>query len=235
MLKCQIPPLVQVTLSDVQKKSDEAEKKLRHKARDLLIVEDDMMHLEQEMQARRDHCASITVDKAKLLEQISEEEETACMARAQFDIYRRKMVSHRQAVLRKMDHTDACKEEKTTLVEKLRKFKEELKEDLENPHGIKVQSEKREIEALTVEIGELMENIAERRESLQKELESHVQLKQDIEGQTKRFNAIIKHLHCQISKAQASHRLMSKEIYHMERQKVELQRQLGSSNDSDQC
>uniref|UniRef100_A0A3Q2YTH3 Coiled-coil domain containing 122 n=1 Tax=Hippocampus comes TaxID=109280 RepID=A0A3Q2YTH3_HIPCM len=158
----------------------------------------DMMHLEQEMQARRDHCASITVDKAKLLEQISEEEETACMARAQFDIYRRKMVSHRQAVLRKMDHTDACKEEKTTLVEKLRKFKEELKEDLENPHGIKVQ----EIEALTVEIGELMENIAERRESLQKELESHVQLKQDIEGQTKRFNAIIKHLHCQISKAQ---------------------------------
>ncbi|XP_051914990.1 uncharacterized protein LOC127596488 isoform X2 [Hippocampus zosterae] len=233
MLKCQIPPLVQVTLSDVQKKSDEAEKKLRHKARDLLIVEDDMMHLEQEMQARRDHCTSITVDKAKLQEQISEEEEKACMARAQFDIYRRNMVSHRQAVLRKMDHTDACKEEKRTLVEKLRT--EELKEDLENPHGIKVQSEKREIEALTAEIGELTENIAERRESLQKELESHVQLKQDIEGQTKRFNAIIKHLHCQISKAQAAHRLMSKDIYYMERQKVELQRQLGSSNDSDQC
>lgn len=126
----------------MQKKSNEAEKKLSHKARDLLIMEDDMIHLEQQMQARRDHCASITVDKTKLLEQISEEEEKACMARAQFDIYRRKMVGHRQAVLHKVDHTDACKEEKRTLVQKLRKSKEELKQDLENPHGITVQSEK---------------------------------------------------------------------------------------------
>ncbi|KAM9831009.1 coiled-coil domain-containing protein 122 [Syngnathus typhle] len=225
---------LQVTLLDVQKKSDEAEKKLKRTARDLLIMEDDMIHLEQKMQAGRDQCVSITVENTKLLEQINEGEEKACMQRAQFDLYRKKMEDHRQAVLRVVGQTDTC-EEKRTLVQKLRKAKEELKEDLKNPHGVNVQSAKREIAALRVEIEEMMKNILQKRESLQKELETHAQIKQDIEGQTKRFDAISKHLHCQISKTQAARRLMSRDINHMERRKAELQKQLGLSNDSAQC
>lgn len=42
-----------------------------------------------------------------------------------------------------------------------------------------------------METGELMENIAKRRESLQKELESHVQLKQDIEVWQKKLSRLL--------------------------------------------
>ncbi|XP_077370055.1 coiled-coil domain-containing protein 122 isoform X2 [Festucalex cinctus] len=219
-----------VTLSDVQRNSDEAEKKLRQTTRDLLFMEDDMIRLEQQVQDGRDRCASITVDKAKLLEQISEEEEKACTAQAQFDIYRTKMEDHMRAVLRQ---TDACAEEKRTLVQKLRMAKEELKEDLKNPHGINVQSAKREIDALRSEIGEMMGNIAQLKEHLRKELENQTQIKQDIEGQSQHFEAVSKHLYCQINKAQVTHRGISKDIDHMEKRKAELQRQLGSSNASD--
>ncbi|XP_061634251.1 coiled-coil domain-containing protein 122-like isoform X1 [Phyllopteryx taeniolatus] len=226
---------LQVTLSDVQKNSDEAEKKLKCKVRDLLIMEDDMIHLEQKMQAGRDCCASITAEKTKLLEQIIEEEEKACMARAQFDIYQRKMEGHRQAVLNVVGQTDICMQEKRALVQELRNAKEELKEDLKNPKGNRVQTAKREIDTLKREIGVMRENIAQRREDQQKVLETHAQIKKEIESQNKRFEAISKHLHCQIIKAQAVHRQMSRDIYHMERQKAELQRQLESSNYSAQC
>ncbi|XP_077425162.1 coiled-coil domain-containing protein 122 isoform X2 [Vanacampus margaritifer] len=223
---------LQATLSDVQKNSDEAEKKLRQTTRDLLFMEDDVVRLEQRVQAGRDQCASITAEHTKLLEQISEEEEKASMARAQFQIYRRKMEEHMQAVLRSVGRTDACTEEKRTLVQKVRKAKEELKEDLKNPHGIEVQSAKREIDALRGEIGEMMANIAKRKENLQKELETQALIKQDIAGQRQRFEAVSKHLSCQINKAQVAYRDISKDIHHTERRKAELQRQLGLSKDS---
>ncbi|XP_061687239.1 uncharacterized protein LOC133506796 isoform X4 [Syngnathoides biaculeatus] len=186
---------LQVTLSDVQKNCDEAEKKLRHKMRDLFILEDDMIHLEQQMQAGRDYCASITAEKTKLLEQIFEEEEKASMAQAQFDLYRRKMEGHRQAIMHAVGQTDICMQDKRALVQKLRMAKEELKEDLKNPNGNKVQMAK---------------------------------------GQNKHFETISKDLHCQIGKAQAVHRQLSRDLYHMERRKAELQKQL-QSNYSGQC
>ncbi|XP_061687238.1 uncharacterized protein LOC133506796 isoform X3 [Syngnathoides biaculeatus] len=223
-----------VTLSDVQKNCDEAEKKLRHKMRDLFILEDDMIHLEQQMQAGRDYCASITAEKTKLLEQIFEEEEKASMAQAQFDLYRRKMEGHRQAIMHAVGQTDICMQDKRALVQKLRMAKEELKEDLKNPNGNKVQMAKGEINALTMEVGVMRKNIVQMKENKQKVLETHAQIKKDIEGQNKHFETISKDLHCQIGKAQAVHRQLSRDLYHMERRKAELQKQL-QSNYSGQC
>ncbi|XP_057686465.1 uncharacterized protein LOC130912410 isoform X2 [Corythoichthys intestinalis] len=230
MKKCKIPTHVKVTLSDMQKNSDEAENKLRRKAGHLVIMEDDLLHIEQQVEAGRDHCASLTADKTKLSEQIGGEEEKACILRSQFDIYRRKMEGHRQAVLHAVSGIDVC--EKMELVQKMRKAKEDLKEDLKNPHGMKVQTTKREIDALTGEIREMMENIAEMREIHLKELESHAQIKKDIEVQNQRFDDISGQLHSQISKAEAVDGQMSRDINLMERKKAQLLRQLGSSTDS---
>ncbi|XP_077450964.1 coiled-coil domain-containing protein 122 [Stigmatopora argus] len=218
---------LQVTLSNVQKNSDEAEKKLRRKVGHLIIMEDDLLHHEQQIEAGRDHCASLIVEKTKLLDQITEEEEKARKLRSQFDIYRRKMESHRQAILHAVGEIDVC--EKRELVQKMRKAKEDLKEDLNNPHGIKVQTATREIDALTGEIRVRMENIAEMREIKRKELESHTRIKKDIEVQKQHFDDIRKQLHSQISRAQAIHGQMSRDIHLMERKKAQLLQQLNSS------
>ncbi|XP_054647524.1 uncharacterized protein LOC129189647 [Dunckerocampus dactyliophorus] len=225
---------LQVTLADLQKTGDEAEKKLRCKSTELLFLEGEMMHLKRQMQARHDQCASIRADNTKLLEQISEAEEKACTAQTRFEIYRRKMNDYRQAVLHASGWTLACKEleEKRALFQSLRKAKEELKEDLKNSQGNTARTAKREVDALTEEIAAMRKTIAERRENLQKELESHAQIKKDIEIQNKRFAAMVKCLHRQLSKAQALHRQMSSDVYRMERQIAELKMKLGSSSDS---
>ncbi|XP_077580179.1 coiled-coil domain-containing protein 122 [Stigmatopora nigra] len=216
-----------MTLSDVQKNSDVAEKKLRRKVGHLVIMEDDLLHHEQQIQAGRDHCASLIVEKTKLLDQITEEEVKARMLRSQFDIYRRKMEGHRQAILHAVGEIDVS--EKRELVRKMRKAKEDLKEDLKNPHGIKVQTTMREIDALTGEIRVTMENIAEMMEMKRKELESHTRIKTDIKVQKQHFDDISKQLRSQLSRAQAIHGQTSRDIHLMERKKAQLLQQLDSS------
>ncbi|XP_061841417.1 coiled-coil domain-containing protein 122 [Nerophis lumbriciformis] len=225
---------LQVILAGEQKKGDEAQRKLRCKATELLVLEDEMTHLKQQMQAQHDQCASIRADNTKLQEQICEQEEKACTARIQFNIYRRKMNGHRQAALHAAGWTSACKEleEKRALVQTLRKAKGELEEDLKNCHGNTARMAKREVDALKGEIAVMRKTIAGMRENLQKELETHAQRKKDIEIQNKRFAAMVKCLHRQLSKAQAFHRQMSSDMDHMERQITELKSKLGSTNDS---
>ncbi|XP_044200477.1 coiled-coil domain-containing protein 122-like [Thunnus albacares] len=225
---------LKVSLSDVEKKAEEAEQELRSKVRELLMLEGEVEHLELQRRVLHDRCASISADNTKLQIRISEEEEKACTALAGFNTYRNKMEGHRAAVLHAESQTEAHKEleEKRALVRMLTQTKEELKEDLENPNGNTVQMAKREINALKGEITVMRKSVAERREQLRKEFVTQSQIKKDIQIQNRRYEAIIKRLRCQLSKAQAVHRQMSGDIYHMERQIAKLKRQLESSQDS---
>ncbi|XP_063734275.1 coiled-coil domain-containing protein 122-like [Eleginops maclovinus] len=94
---------------------------------------------------------------------------------------------------------------------------------------ISLQSEN---ETLKKEISEMRESISVKKAQVRKEFLTHTQIKKDIEIQNKRYEAIVKRLHCQLSRAQAVHRQMSEEVYHMERQLAELKGQRGSSQDS---
>nr|XP_057907940.1 coiled-coil domain-containing protein 122 [Doryrhamphus excisus] len=225
---------LQVTLADLQKTGDEAEKKLRCEVAKVLFLENEMMHLKQEMQARHDQCAAIRADNTKLLEQISEAEEKACTSQTQFDIYRTKMNDHRLAILHAAGLSLVCKEleERKALVQRLRKAKEELKEDVKNPQGSTVLTAKREVDALKEEIAAMKKTISERRENLQKELQTHAEIKKDIEIQNKRFEAMVKYFRRQLSRARAFHGQMSTEIADLKRQIAELKRKVGSSNGS---
>ncbi|KAM7375257.1 hypothetical protein PAMA_014379 [Pampus argenteus] len=225
---------LQACLSDVEKKSEEAEQELRSKVRELLMLEGEIEHLELQTRVLHDRCASISTDNTELQMHISEEEESACTALAGFSTYRNRIEGHRAAVLHAESETDAYKEleEKKALVRMLTQTKEELREDLENPNGNAVQMAKREVDALKGEIAVMKKNIVERGKQVEKECETQAQIKKDIEIQNRRYEAIIKRLRCQLNKAQAVHRQMSGDIYHMERQIAELRRQLESSQDS---
>ncbi|XP_056226855.1 coiled-coil domain-containing protein 122-like isoform X1 [Seriola aureovittata] len=222
---------LQTTLSDVEMKGKKAEQQLRSRVREILVLEGDMEHLEQQTKVLHDRCVSISKENAELQIRTREEEEKACVAREGFDTYRQKMEGHRAAVLHAASQTEVHKklEEKKALVRMLTRKKEELKKDLENPNGDSVHMAKREIDALKEEISVRRKAIAERRERLQKEHATHTQIKRDIEIQNKRYEAIVKRLHCQLSRAQAVYRQMSEDIYHMERQLAELKNQQESS------
>ncbi|XP_051798316.1 coiled-coil domain-containing protein 122 [Acanthochromis polyacanthus] len=225
---------LQAALSDVEGKGEVAEQELRSKMRELLMLEGELEQLERQTKVHHDRCASISKDNTELQVLTREEEEAALMALAQFNTYRKKMQGHRAAVLCAASQTEAHKEleEKRALVRMLTQKKEELKEDLKNPNGNTVQTAKSEIDVLKKEISTKTMTIAEKKELLQKEFAIHAQIKKDIEIQNRRYEAIIKRLHCQLSRAQAAHRQMSDDIYHMKRQLAELRRRHQSSHDS---
>ncbi|XP_037552739.1 coiled-coil domain-containing protein 122-like [Nematolebias whitei] len=225
---------LQATLSDVEKKGEAAEQELRSKERDVLMVEGEMEHLERQIKDLHDRCATVRKENTELHIVISEEKEKARLVLATFDTYRAKMKGHRAAVLHSVSQTEVYKEleEKKVLVQKLKQMKEQLKEDLQNPNGNTVQIAKSEVNALKKEISERRKTLAERREELREEFETHVQLKKDIKIQNRRHEAIVKRLHCQVSRAQAAHRQMLDEVFHLKRQLEQLDRQQWLSQDS---
>lgn len=133
-----------MSLSDVEKKAEEAEQELRSKVRELHMVEGEVEHLELQTRLLHDRCTSTSTDNTELQVHISEEEESACKALAGFNTYRNKIKSHRAAVSHAESQTEAHKdlEEKRELVRMLTQTKEELKKDLENPNGNTVQMAK---------------------------------------------------------------------------------------------
>ncbi|XP_034029408.1 coiled-coil domain-containing protein 122-like [Thalassophryne amazonica] len=225
---------LQQILSDVEKRGNEAELELKSKVRESLMLEENMEQLERQTYLLQVRCTSISVDITNLRLRVNEEEEKACTALAGYEVYQKKMEGHRAAVLHALRQTEAHKEleEKKARVRIMTQKKQELMEDLENPNGNTLSVEKGEIDAVKEQIDILKTAVAEKRAKLQEEFDTQTQLKKDIEIQNRRYEAIIKRLHCQRSKAQAVHRQMSADIYHMERQITELKRQLESWQDS---
>uniref|UniRef100_A0AAQ4NXI0 Coiled-coil domain containing 122 n=1 Tax=Gasterosteus aculeatus aculeatus TaxID=481459 RepID=A0AAQ4NXI0_GASAC len=219
---------LQASLLDVERKGEVAEQELRSKVREFLMLEAETEHLERQTNLLRGRCGAIGKENTELQSSISEEEESAGMARARFNAYRSKMEGHRAAVWQAASRTEAHREleEKRKLVRMLTQKKEELKEDLEDPNGNTVQRAKSENDALKTEILDRREAIAKKRAQVQKEFEAHTQIKKDVEIQNRRYEAIVKRLHCQLSRAQAVHRQMSEDVYRMERQLAELRGQL---------
>lgn len=222
------------SLLDVENKCKMAETQLRSKVRLLLTLESDMEHLEQQTRVLFDECTAISQDNTQLGGCIRAKEQGASSALEMYNSHRKKMADYRAAVLIAATRTEAHKElvEKRAHVKMLKQKKEELKDDLANPNGSNVQMAKIEISALKEHIIVKKKTVAEKRAKLQKESETHIQKKKDIEIQNKRYEAIVKRLHCQLSKAQAVHRQTSADIYHMERQIAELKRQLETSQGS---
>uniref|UniRef100_A0A3Q2PU58 Uncharacterized protein n=1 Tax=Fundulus heteroclitus TaxID=8078 RepID=A0A3Q2PU58_FUNHE len=187
------------TLADIEKKFQHAEQELRSKSREIQLLEGEIEHLERQRKILLESCTSISKENIELQMLIQEEEDNAQLTLGKFDMYRKKMKGHRDTVLQAMSQTETHREleEKRMLVCKLRQEKEQLRKDLQNPNDN------------TPQMRELLDKkvaIAERREHLKNEFETHAKLKKDIEIQNRRHEAIVKRLRSQLSRAQAVHR-----------------------------
>ncbi|XP_014833905.1 PREDICTED: coiled-coil domain-containing protein 122 [Poecilia mexicana] len=231
--KQKILKTLQAALADIEKKTAHAEQQLRSKLREIHLLEGEMEHLERQRVLLQDHCASINRENVKRHMLIQDKEENARSTLEKISMYRNKMKGHRDAVLQAVSQTEAHREleENRMLVLKLRQEKEQLKEDLQNPNGITLQTAKEETDALKKEISERNIAIAGGREQLKKEFEIHAKLKRDIEIQNRRYEAIVKRLRCQLSRAQAVHRHTLDEIFHLQKELTELKGHQHSSQD----
>lgn len=198
----------QANLLETEKKGEMVEKELRSKIRKILAKEAEIEQLEKEINVLNDRQTLVSKENADLRRRIGEEEEDARKVLAQFSTYRTKMEGHRVAVWLVASRGEAQKvlEEKKASVRKLKKKREELREDLDKPNGSTVEKAKveavvhawvfksscyselllfknlqREIDALEVEISAMKKTVAEKRARLLEETETHAQFKEDAE------------------------------------------------------
>ncbi|XP_054128111.1 coiled-coil domain-containing protein 122 [Melozone crissalis] len=117
--------------------------------------------------------------------------------------------------------------EKKAVVEELKAKKEELICDLQNPEGSVIKQVQEEITHLKSEVTTLKDLINKKRDLLEEEKKKHAKLRKEIEVQNKRYDAILKRLHCQLNKVQSNKRQWHWNIQQLEKKAAELRKCLG--------
>ncbi|NXA48435.1 CC122 protein, partial [Nothocercus julius] len=116
---------------------------------------------------------------------------------------------------------------KQAVVKELRAKKEELMHDLQNPEGAVMKQVQEEITFFKREITEVKELINKKTNLLEEEKMLHAKLRKEIEVQNKRYDAILKRLHCQLNKLHSNKRQWHWNIQQMEKKAAELRKCLG--------
>nr|XP_045001699.1 coiled-coil domain-containing protein 122 isoform X1 [Jaculus jaculus] len=117
--------------------------------------------------------------------------------------------------------------EKQDLIKKLKKMKEELTHDLQNPQGNHITQLQEDISKLKNNIITVKESIVEKTYFLEEEKKTHEKLRKEIEVQHKRYDAILKRLHCQVNKLQSNRRQWQWNIQQLEKTVTELKKCIG--------
>ncbi|XP_063289625.1 coiled-coil domain-containing protein 122 [Pelobates fuscus] len=108
----------------------------------------------------------------------------------------------------------------------LKMQKEKLVRDLHDPKNSGIKQIQEETEELNEKLKEIKQLITAKRELYEKETATHAALKKEIEVQRKRYNAILKRLHCQLQKAQLSRRQYQWNIEQMQKTVTDLRENL---------
>lgn len=147
---------------EIKKKGEMVEQELRSTIREIMVKEAEIEQLEQQKQVLNDRCTSISNENAGLQMRTKEEEDNVRKVLAQFGSYRKKMEGHRLAVWLAASQGETQKVlGKKALVRKLKKKREELRDDLQNPNGSTVEKAKvKDIEKVVcVEVFGLCRNL----------------------------------------------------------------------------
>ncbi|KFQ71589.1 Coiled-coil domain-containing protein 122, partial [Phaethon lepturus] len=116
---------------------------------------------------------------------------------------------------------------KKDVVKELKTKKEELMRDLQNPEGSVIKQVQEDITLLKREIITLKEFINKKTDLLEEEKKMHAKLRKEIEVQNKRYDAILKRLHCQLNKLHSNKRQWHWNIQQLEKKAAELRKCLG--------
>ncbi|XP_069495141.1 coiled-coil domain-containing protein 122 [Ambystoma mexicanum] len=175
------------------------------------------------------HNQSLYAQIVKLKYKIKMQTEDLEILLARNNMYREKIASHKQlfseAEKKLTIVTDLL--EKRNEVYELRRRKEELICDLENPEGNTIKQVQGEISDLNGKITAIKQSMSDNSVLLEKEKEKHSKFRKEIEVQNKRYDAILKRLHCQLNKVQLSNRQRKWSIEQMEKTIADLKKCLG--------
>nr|XP_048278074.1 coiled-coil domain-containing protein 122 [Myodes glareolus] len=118
--------------------------------------------------------------------------------------------------------------EKRDLIKNLKTMKEDLMENLHNPQGSYTTQIQEDISKLMNKITTVKDSIIEKTYFIEEEKKTHEKLRKEIEVQRKRYDAILKRLHCQVNKIQLKKRNWQWNIQQLEKTAAELRKRLGA-------
>ncbi|NXI59254.1 CC122 protein, partial [Chloroceryle aenea] len=220
----------------LQAKFQDLEKEMNSILLEIKMIEREVHLQDDAIEVTKHHCENLEAEVRALYsenlrlrcdaETIQEEFE---MTFARNNEYREKIKAHKQIVWEMESQMPVMIElaKKKAVIKELKTKKEELMSDLQNPEGSVIKQVQEEITHLRREITTLKEFISKKTELLEEEKKKHAKLKKEIEVQNKRYNAILKRLHCQLNKLQSNRRQWHWNIQQLEKKAAELRKCLG--------
>ncbi|XP_053312001.1 coiled-coil domain-containing protein 122 [Spea bombifrons] len=146
--------------------------------------------------------------------------------REDFEAIVSRNTDYRKRIANKIKHFDEEENKLPVMIELIKKRneirilkqkKEQMMGSLHNPESTAIKQVQEEIECLRERINNLKQSIAAKHEAYEKEREIHAALRKEIEVHKKRYDAILKRLHCQLNKAQLKRRQYQWDIERMEK------------------
>ncbi|XP_041936925.1 coiled-coil domain-containing protein 122 [Alosa sapidissima] len=222
---------LQDTLSDLKSSCEAVDFELKKSNSQLSGVLCEIEQIKRHNSGLESRLHEINSENMKLRLQIQEQVERQQSTLARYSAYRNKMEDHRMAVAEAESQMPIYKElmEARQQVQQLREKRDALAIDLQNPEGEAVKQAQQEIDDLERQVSVKSKMVEDKQAFLRKEREVQAQLRKDIEIQHKRYDAIVKRLRCQLSKAQSNHRHLINDIRRMEKEVEELTRQVEES------
>ncbi|XP_053218127.1 coiled-coil domain-containing protein 122 [Podarcis raffonei] len=200
---------------------------------DRKATERQMFHQDEAIISTKDHCENLEVQITALyagnlklafdMETLQEEYKLMLQRNS---AYYAKMAAHRDQFVEAENKLPLMTEltKKRAAVKEMITNKEELMSVLQNPEVPD------EIAYLEAEINALKEAISGKENALREERNVHARLRKEIQVQNKRYEAILKRLHCQVNKFQSSKRQRHCNLQQMEEKVAELRNLLEATD-----
>ncbi|KAK4830158.1 hypothetical protein QYF61_008669 [Mycteria americana] len=223
-------------LLQLQAKFQELEKEMDFILLEMKMTEREIYLQDDAIEVSKHHCENLEAqvralysENVKLRRDAETVQEEFDMTFARNNEYREKIKAHKHLFWEMESKMPVMVElaKKKAVVKELKRKKEELMCDLQNPEGSVIKQVQEEITLLKREITTLKEFINKKTDLLEEEKRMHAKLRKEIEVQNKRYDAIIKRLHCQLNKLHSNKRQWYWNIQQLEKKAAELRKCLG--------
>ncbi|KAM7129918.1 coiled-coil domain-containing protein 122 [Ciconia maguari] len=223
-------------LLQLQAKFQELEKEMDFILLETKMTEREIYLQDDAIEVSKYHCENLEAQVRALYSENLKLRHDAETVQEEFEItfarnneYRDKIKAHKHLFWEMESKMPVMVElaKKKAVVKELKRKKEELMCDLQNPEGSVIKQVQEEITLLKREITTLKEFINKKTDLLEEEKRRHAKLRKEIEVQNKRYDAIIKRLHCQLNKLHSNKRQWYWNIQQLEKKAAELRKCLG--------
>ncbi|XP_058258558.1 coiled-coil domain-containing protein 122 [Hemibagrus wyckioides] len=221
---------LQDTLSKIVKSYDTVSSNIKLKEQQFSGITNVTEQVNRQNERQQTETQVIQMEILKLSYSIEEQLENSRFLLAWYNSYHNKMESYKMSLaaleIQATIHMELM--EKREEVKRQKEHIDELKMNFQNPEGNALQQAQKEIDNFKTQIQKIKELVRRKGILLEKEKNNHSQLRKYIEIHNRTYEAIMKRLCCQLNKALSTHRELSRDIFHMEKEVKHLKKQLGT-------